>query len=446
MLRGQLRAYSARRKSCLCVSFEDQNVCIWCLVLCGSQTIPWKASMCWFRQCPELSMGCELPGSHYEEAWSALIFVESASCSRMGVLQSPYVCSWANCGIWLSRIGSVPWRSKVDQRDRLHCSQMPAPTHPGLSRSLSLSHVCIWHCWISGYFFGDFCGASVPWWGAFSDWSPHWLVDDTDVFFRPCCCGSRSDRYLMPWLFASVSGRSTWDPWVSWCSRPFCVQLSISLIDARVPWSRISFCCGIWTFRGVVWWWWFWRGYWRQRVLSRQSAHAPHTRRNMGFHRHTDGGTIQRNQSPSVQEHLCFESWKSETKEWQRYHTLQCGFIEHRTLIFAQFTQQIRSVSTEQSQAGVKGSVKRLRIRKSRLRKGSWQKKMSSYWRIWSRKKWILWCKLRGVIIQHLGTDCENVFRDLKHWRKVSNLQKFVKVRHSGEESLLGWATKPFLT
>ena len=27
-----------------------------------------------------------------------------------------------------------------------------------------------------------------------------------------------------------------------------------------------------------------------------------------GFHRLTDGGTIQRNQSPSVQEHLCFES------------------------------------------------------------------------------------------------------------------------------------------
>ena len=40
--------------------------------------------------------------------------------------------------------------------------------------------------------------------------------------------------------------------------------------------------------------------------------------------------------------------------------------------------------------------------------------------------------------MQHLETDCENVFRDLKHWRKISKLQKFVKLRHSGEESLLG--------
>ena len=52
------------------------------------------------------------------------------------------------------------------------------------------------------------------------------------------------------------------------------------------------------------------------------------------FHRHRDGGTFQRNWSPSVQEHQCSESWNSERKnEWQGYHTLQCGFSKHRTLV-----------------------------------------------------------------------------------------------------------------
>ena len=40
--------------------------------------------------------------------------------------------------------------------------------------------------------------------------------------------------------------------------------------------------------------------------------------------------------------------------------------------------------------------------------------------------------------MDHLETECENIFRDLKHWRKTSNLLEFVKMRHSREESLLG--------
>ena len=48
---------------------------------------------------------------------------------------------------------------------------------------------------------------------------------------------------------------------------------------------------------------------------------------------HTDGGTHQRNWSPRIQEHQCSESWNSEKKRWQRYHTLQCGFIENRALV-----------------------------------------------------------------------------------------------------------------
>ena len=51
------------------------------------------------------------------------------------------------------------------------------------------------------------------------------------------------------------------------------------------------------------------------------------------FHLHRDGGTFHRNWSPSIQGHQCFESWNSEKKRWQMYDTLQCGFVEHRTLV-----------------------------------------------------------------------------------------------------------------
>ena len=34
----------------------------------------------------------------------------------------------------------------------------------------------------------------------------------------------------------------------------------------------------------------------------------------------------------------------------------------------------------------------------------------------------------------HLESDCENVFRDLKYWTKISNLRELVEMRHSREE------------
>ena len=45
----------------------------------------------------------------------------------------------------------------------------------------------------------------------------------------------------------------------------------------------------------------------------------------------------------------------------------------------------------------------------------------------------------------HLETDCGNVFRALKHWRKTSNAQEFVRVRHSSMKFLLECATKQLL-
>ena len=50
------------------------------------------------------------------------------------------------------------------------------------------------------------------------------------------------------------------------------------------------------------------------------------------------------------------------------------------------------------------------------------------------------------MTLQHLETDCGRVFRDLKHLRKLSNLQQFAKMRHSGKESLLECATKSSTT
>ena len=68
----------------------------------------------------------------------------------------------------------------------------------------------------------------------------------------------------------------------------------------------------------------------RKEVVRNSQLHAW---RRMGFHRHTNGRTIQRYKSSSIQEYSCFESWKSEKQRWQKYHTLQCGFIGHRTLV-----------------------------------------------------------------------------------------------------------------
>ena len=56
-----------------------------------------------------------------------------------------------------------------------------------------------------------------------------------------------------------------------------------------------------------------------------------------------------------------------------------------------------------------------------------------------------LGAKLQGTMSQHLETDCENAFRTLRHWRKTSNLQEFVRMRHSSIEFLLECATKLLL-
>ena len=60
------------------------------------------------------------------------------------------------------------------------------------------------------------------------------------------------------------------------------------------------------------------------------------------------------------------------------YHTLQCGFIEHRTLVSHNSLSKSAQYLRSSFQAGVKSSLNGLRTKKSRLRKISWQKKMSS--------------------------------------------------------------------
>ena len=167
---------------------------------------------------------------------------------------------------------------------------------------------------------------------------------------------------------------------------------------------------------------------------------------NSRFHRHRDGGTFQRNWSPSFQGISAVSRGILKIKRWQTYHTLLCGFIEHRTLVSHNSLGKSAQYLRSSFELGVNSSLNGLRIDKSRLWTSSRQKKMSSYWKMWSRKKWTLRCQLPGATIWRLETDCENVSRDLQHWRKKSNLREFVMMPHSREESLLGWATKLLLT
>ena len=80
------------------------------------------------------------------------------------------------------------------------------------------------------------------------------------------------------------------------------------------------------------------------------------------------------------------ESWGKRTRRpfiSLRMPSTQSSYIER-------FTLEISSVSTEQSQAGVESSLNGLRMKKSRLWRGSQQKKTSSHWKMRNRKKWIL--------------------------------------------------------
>ena len=51
---------------------------------------------------------------------------------------------------------------------------------------------------------------------------------------------------------------------------------------------------------------------WRRKEVVRNSE--INTCRTMGFHGQIDGGSIQRNWSPSIEKNQCFESWILEKK------------------------------------------------------------------------------------------------------------------------------------
>ena len=92
---------------------------------------------------------------------------------------------------------------------------------------------------------------------------------------------------------------------------------------------------------------------------------------------HTDGGTLQRNWSPSILEHQCCESWNSDKKEEQRHHTLQCGCFELRTLI--SYDSLSKSAQYPRSSLKLMKSSFKSRMKKSRLRTGSWPKKNEQF-------------------------------------------------------------------
>ena len=113
-------------------------------------------------------------------------------------------------------------------------------------------------------------------------------------------------------------------------------------------------------------------GSWRRKGVVWNSS--LHTWRKMRFYSQSNGGTIQRYKSSSIQEYWCFLLWNSEKEEWQRHHTLQYGCFEHRTLFpdhsFCKSAQNLRSsfelVWTIRLDGGRKGTRKTERIRGQR--------------------------------------------------------------------------------
>ena len=73
------------------------------------------------------------------------------------------------------------------------------------------------------------------------------------------------------------------------------------------------------------------------------------------------------------------------------------------------------SVSTQQSQAGLKSSL-------------NGKREQAATEKCETARREFFGAKLQGATIRHLEKYCENVFGDLKHWRKKFNLREFVKV------------------
>ena len=154
---------------------------------------------------------------------------------------------------------------------------------------------------------------------------------------------------------------------------------------------------------------------WRRNEVGRNSQ--LHTWRNMEFHRFTDGGTIQRNWSPSISRASVLWVVKFGTERNNR-DTIHFNADSSNTQPLFRTSHSANClVSTEQSQDGVKILVK------SQMKRVDIGKVRGKRKRAATEHCEAAWSEFQGVIIQHLEKDCENVFRDLTHWRMMSNLQ-----------------------
>ena len=112
----------------------------------------------------------------------------------------------------------------------------------------------------------------------------------------------------------------------------------------------------------------------------------------------------------SNSEHQCFERGILKKKRWQMYHTLQCGFIEHRTLVS-------HDSLSKSVQAGVKSWLSGFRVKKkkeSTVEKFAAKENDQLLKNVKPQEVNFLWCKLQGATIGHLETDCENVCETLE--------------------------------
>ena len=150
---------------------------------------------------------------------------------------------------------------------------------------------------------------------------------------------------------------------------------------------------------------------WRRKEVVWNSRYTPEGK--MGLHSDSNGGTNQRNWTPSMHWHQCFESWNSEKKRWLMYCTHQCGFVEHTTLVshnslskWAQYL--VSSISLVWRVSSMDSDSK-----KSWPWRSPYQKETNSYKKCKAGRSEFFGTNSKGATMVHLKTYCEINFADL---------------------------------
>ena len=108
------------------------------------------------------------------------------------------------------------------------------------------------------------------------------------------------------------------------------------------------------------------------------------------------------------------ESWRR--KEEDLRFTVLRNLQTRSFFIFAQFTGQISSVSTERYRVGVKTQLESFLVNHFRMWTNLFQERTASYRKSWIRKKWILWYVIQRGLREPPETACMIILDDSKDW------------------------------